>query len=166
MLGKHTLNPNEKTELKVNYATAGRPGSFHKKVLLSTNIPGQEKIEIFAIRGEVLETPAAKISVNPRRIILEGSEQSTGKKQVLAVTNEGALPLIITGIRSRDGKTVYFDGAKDGDITIESGQTKTMEIQVESGKGEKPEREYIFIKSNARNAGEAGFILIVQYGAR
>ena len=51
MLGKHTLDPNEKTELKVSYATAGSPGHFEKKVTLTTNIPGHEKIEIFMMKG-------------------------------------------------------------------------------------------------------------------
>ena len=121
MLGKHTLDPKEKTELKVHYATEGRPGPFEKVITLTTNIPGQEKIDIFKIKGEVREAPAAKISVAPRRITFEGNERSTGKTQALAITNEGSLPLVITGIHSKDGKTIYYDGAKEGNITIEPG---------------------------------------------
>jgi len=163
MLGKHTLNPNEKTELKVTYGTAGRPGPFEKKVILSTNIPGQETIEIFRIKGEVLEAPSAKISVTPRRIVLEGAERTAGKKQTFAVANEGVLPLVIRGIRSKDGHSIYFDGAKEGNIIVEPAQTKTIELQLEADNGKKPEREYILIDSNAKNAGEAGYFLIVQY---
>jgi hypothetical protein len=32
--------------------------------------------------------------------------------------------------------------------------------------GNEPEREYILVDSNANNAGESGYFLIVQYGAR
>ena len=166
MLGKHALNPKEATELKVTYATAGRPGPFEKKVILSTNIPGQEKIEIFEIKGEVREAPSAKILVNPRRIVLEGNERRTGKKQSLSVKNEGVLPLTISRMVSKDGKTVYFDGAKEGNIAIEPGQTREMEIQLSGKEGEAMERDYILVNSNAKNAGEAGYLLIVQYGAK
>jgi hypothetical protein len=165
MLGKHTLNPNEKTELKVVYATAGRPGPFEKKVIFTTNIQGQEKIEIFMIKGEVLEAPGAKIAIVPRRVVLAGTERSTGKKQAFAVTNEGSLPLVITGIRSKDGKTVYYDGAKEGNVTIEPAQTKTIELQLPGNSGEKEERELILIQSNAKNAGESGIFIMVQYSA-
>jgi hypothetical protein len=165
MLGKHTLNPNEKTELKVVYPTAGRPGSFEKRITFTTNIPGNEKIEIFMMKGEVLEAPGAKIVVVPRRVVLAGAERSTGKKQVFSVTNEGSLPLVITGMRSKDGKTVYYDGAKEGNITIEAAQTKTIELQLPGNSGEKEEREFILIHSNAKNAGESGLFIMVQYSA-
>ena len=166
MLGKHTLDPNEKTELNVIYATAGRPGPFEKKVILATNIPGHEKIEIFMMKGEVQEAPAAKIAVLPRKIVLEGAERSAGKKQAFSVTNEGSLPLVITDIRSKDGKTVYYDGSKAGNITIEPAQTKTIELQLPGSSGEKQERELILVRSNAKNAGEAGIFIMVQYGAQ
>jgi hypothetical protein len=166
MLGKHTLDPNEKTELKVTYLTKGRPGPFEKQVTLTTNIPGQEKIEIFMMKGEVKEAPGAKISVTPRRVVLEGNELSAGKKQAFSVTNEGSLPLIITGIRSKDEKTVYYDGVKKGSITIEPAQTKTIELQLKGKSDETAERELILIDSNAVNAGKTGLFLMIQYSAK
>ena len=166
MLGKHTLNPNEKTELKVVYPTAGRPGPFEKKVILTTNIPGYEKIEIFMIKGQVQEAPGAKIVVLPRKVVLAGEERSAGKKQAFSVTNEGSLPLVITDIRSKDGKTIYYDGSKSGNITIEPAQTKTIELQLPGNNGEKEERELILIRSNAKNAGESGIFIMIQYGAQ
>jgi hypothetical protein len=166
MLGKHTLNPNEKTELKVTYLTKERPGPFEKKVIFTTNIPGQEKIEIFMMKGEVKETPRAKIAVTPRRVVLEGNELSAGKKQVFSVTNEGLLPLVITGIRSKEGNTVYYDGAQKGNITIEPAQTKTIELQLMGKSEETADRELILIDSNAANAGKTGLFLMIQYGAK
>ena len=166
MLGKHILNPNEKTELKVSYDTDGRPGPFEKRVTLTTNIPGYEKIDIFMLKGEVLEAPGAKIEVTPRRIVLAGTERNTGKGQTFTVANQGSLPLVITEIVSRDGKTVYYDGAKEGNITIEPAQTKTIELQLPGNSGEKEEREFILIHSNAKNAGESGLFLLIQYSAK
>jgi hypothetical protein len=166
MLGKHTLDPNEKTELKVSYATAGNPGSFEKRVTLTTNIPGHEKIEIFMMKGNVLEAPAPKIAVVPRRVVLAGTERSTGKKLAFTVTNEGSLPLVITDIRSKDGKTVYYDGAKEGNITIEAAQTKTIELQLPGNNGDKEEKEFVLIRSNAKNAGESGIFILIQYAAQ
>ncbi len=164
MLGKHTLGPKEKTELKVAYKTEGRPGFFQKKVTLNTNIPGSEKIEIFMIKGEVVEAPGAKISVNPRRILLEGPQRNAGKNQSLSVMNEGSLPLVISRIYSKDGKTVYFDGAKEGNIVIEPFQAKTIQIQLAGGSGMEEARDFILIDSNAKNSGESGYFIIVQYG--
>ena len=128
MLGKHTLEPNEKTDLKVTFETEGRPGSFQKTVTFSTNIPGQEKIEVFSMKGMVKEAPAAKIVVQPRRIVLNEAELNAGKEQTLPISNQGSIPLIITRIRSKDGNTVYFDGEKEGNIVIESNQTNSFYI--------------------------------------
>ena len=166
MLGKHTLDRNEKTELKVSYATAGRPGPFEKKVILTTNIAGHEKIEIFMMHGDVQEAPGAKIAVVPRRVVLAEADRSAGKKQAFSVTNEGSLPLVITDIRSKDGKTVYYDGSKAGNITIEPAQTKTIELQLPGNTGEKEEKEFILIRSNAKNAGESGIFIMIQYGSQ
>lgn len=166
MLGKHTLNPNEKTELKVTYLTKGRPGPFEKKVIFTTNIPGQEKIEIFMMKGDVKEAPGAKIAVTPRRVVLEENELSVGKKQVFSVTNEGSLPLVITGIRSKDGKNVYYDGSQKGNITIDPAQTKTIELQLKGKSAETAENELLLIDSNAINTGKTGLFLMIQYSAK
>jgi hypothetical protein len=161
MLGKHTLAPNEKTELKVSYATAERPGPFEKQITFSTNIPGHEKIEIFMMKGEVQEAPGAKIAIVPRRVTIAGSERRTGKTQAFSVTNEGSLPLVITDIQSKDGKTVYYDGSKAGNITIEPAQTKTIPLQLPGNNGDKEEREFLLMHSNAKN----GAVVMIQYGA-
>ena len=111
------------------------------------------------------EAPGAKIAVVPRRVVLEGVERGTGKKQAFSITNEGSLPLVITDIRSYDGKTVYFDGSRTGNITIEPGQTKIRELQLPGIDGDKEKGEYILIRSNARNAGNSGLHIMIQYPA-
>jgi hypothetical protein len=166
VLVQHTLNPGEKTELKVSYATEGRPGAFEKIVTLMTEIPGEEKIEIFTMKGDVREAPAAKISVEPRRVVIEGSERDVVKKQVFSITNDGVLPLVITRIHVKDGSSVYFDGAAAGDMVVEPAQTKTIELQLDPDSGSVQVQKLILIECNAKNAGASGYFLIVRYNAR
>ena len=161
MLGKHSLKPGEQAELKVSYDTDGRPGPFEKKVYFTTNVSGEEEIEIVTIKGMVNEAPSAKIAATPRRITLAGNDRRDGKKQVVAIENEGSIPLVVTGIRSRDGRNIYFEGT----ITIEPAETKTVEIQLVGNAGAASEREFIQIECNARNAGDSGYFIIVQYEA-
>ena len=165
MLGKHTLAPNEKTEIKVIYDTETLPGPFQKHVTLTTNIPGHEEIDIFVFRGNVEEAPGAKISVAPRRVVLEGTERSTGMKQAFSITNEGSLPLVITDILSDDGKTAYFNGSKAGNITIEPDKTKIQELQLPGINGDEEKGEYIIIRSNARNVNDSGLHILILYPA-
>jgi hypothetical protein len=161
MLGKHTLNPDEKTELKVTFETEGRPGPFQKNVTFATNIPGSETVEVFSIKGTVREAPGAKIRVEPRKIVLQGIEVSEGKKQIVSVTNEGSMPLAIALIRSKDGSRVYFDGKKQGNIVVEPNQTTSLELKLAAKKEQS--QDYILIESNAKNAGKTGYFLVVQY---
>jgi len=163
VLGKHTLAGGEKTELLVTYLTQGRPGPFDKKVIFSTNIPGEEKIEIFSLSGDVREAPGAKIAVTPRRVMIEGDELNTGKRQVFSVKNEGSLPLVITNMRSKDGKNVYYAGIKDGDITVDPGKDLDFELQLKGKSDVASGSELILIESNAINAGESGLFLMIQY---
>jgi hypothetical protein len=118
------------------------------------------------MKGTVKEAPGAKISVAPRRVVLQGNELSVGKKQAFSVTNEGSLPLVITGIKSKDGKTVYYDSAKDGNISIEAAQTKSIELQLKGKSEGTAEYEDILIESNAANAGKTGLFLRIQYSAK
>jgi len=162
VLGKHSLQPGEQAELKVSYDTDGRPGPFEKKVIFTTNISGEEPIEVFTLKGMVNEAPSAKIAATPRRITLTEDERRAGKKQDIEITNEGNMPLVISGIRSRDGENVYFDGTVQGVISIEAGRTKTVEIRLSGKDKDASDREYIVIDCNARNAGDTGYFIIVQ----
>jgi hypothetical protein len=74
--------------------------------------------------------------------------------------------LVITGIHEEHDKTVYYDGKKNGDITIEPGQTKTIDLQLKGKSEEGAEREMIIIDSNASNAGKNGLFLMIQYAAK
>ena len=164
MLGKRTLAAGEKTELQVTYLTQGRPGPFDKKVIFSTDIPGEEKIEIFGFIGDVREAPGAKIAVQPRRVTIEGDALNAGKKQAFSLKNEGSLPLVISNMRSKDGKNTYYDGAKDGDITVEPGKELDVELQLKKRSDVDSNSELILIESNAINAGSSGLFLMIQYG--
>jgi hypothetical protein len=163
VLVKRTLAAGEKTKLEVSYATEGRPGLFEKKVTFTTNLPDEEKIEIFNMKGTVLEAPSAKISVEPRRVVIEGAERETGKKQAFAITNEGTLPLEISRIAFKDDPTVFYDAADSGNLVIEPGQTETVEISLGPESGTEKVQKLVLIECNARNAGNTGYFLIVRY---
>ena len=165
MLVKHALEPGEKVELQVAFDTEGRPGPFEKKVTLTTNIPGQEEVEVFVMKGTVREAPAAKISVEPRKIVLEGQELNTGRKQVLSISNQGNLPLVVGRIHLKDGNTVYYDPNQQGNVTIEPDQTKEIGIELKGSDRGTRSQEYILIDSNAKNAGKTGYVILVQYRA-
>jgi hypothetical protein len=163
MLGKHRLSPNEETDLKVTFETEGRPGPFQKKVTFVTNIPGLETIDVFNLNGTVKEAPAAKIAVEPRKIVLESNASGLRKEQLLSITNMGSLPLVVSLIHSKDGNAVYFDGKKQGNLVIEPNQKKAVPIEL-SVEGKEGKQEYIIIESNAKNAGKTGYLLLVRYG--
>ena len=166
MLGKHTLNPGERTELKAIFDTAGRPGTFRKTVTLSADVSGQEDFEAFVMTGTVKEAPAAKIQVDPRRVVLERGEPGTVRSQVFSVKNTGALPLVITKIYSQKGNTVYFDGTKEGNIAIGPEQVKKIELQLKTGNSQKDPEEMIVIVCNARNASKGNYIIMIQAAAK
>jgi len=163
VLGKHTLDAGEITKLEVTYETTGLPGIFEKNVVLTTDIPDQEKIEIFRMKGDVLEAPSAKIAVDPRRVVIKGDERASGIKQSFGITNNGTLPLEITRIALKDDPTVYFDSAESGKLVVGPGLTETVEFNLEPESGSERVQKLIMIECNARNAGNTGYFLIVRY---
>ena len=162
MLGKHTLNPGEKTQLKAVFETAGRPGPFRKTITLSTDSPGQEDIEVFAMTGTVKEAPSAKIQVEPRRVVLEKVEPGTVRTQTFSVKNNGTIPLIITRIYAQRTNALYFDGTKEGNMVIGPDQLKKIELPLKIEGGEKGSEELIVIVCNARNASKGNYMIMIQ----
>lgn len=165
MLGKHTLQPDEKTFLKIVFNTKDSPGPFRKKVTMSTDIPGQEEIEV-TIEGTVKEAPAAKIQVAPRKIDLGKIKPLYSTKQGFVITNTGTLPLVIKRIYAKGSGTVYFDGTREGDMVIEPGATRKIKFEIVADKLGEQVRELITVESNARNAPKGGYIIMVQYDSR
>jgi hypothetical protein len=158
-LGKQTLKPQEKTTLRIVYSTVDRPGLFRKNITIETDIKGQEEVE-FEIGGTVKEAPGAKIQVTPRKLEAGSMKKGALKKLTLSVNNSGALPLIIKKIFEKGGGAIYFDGTKQGDIVIEAGKTRQLEIDY------KPEKsgqftEVVLVDSNAKNAPKAGFAFMI-----
>ena len=162
MLGKHTLQPDEKTFLKIIFNTKDCPGPFLKKVTMSTDIPGQEEIEV-TMEGTVKEAPAAKIRVAPRKIDLGKIKSLYSTKQGFVITNTGNLPLVIKRIYAKRSGTVYFDGTREGNMVIEPGATRKIEFELVADKLGEQVRELITIESNAKNAPKGGYVIMVQY---
>lgn len=159
MLGKHSLKPKEKTEMKVIYNTAGRPGAFKKNINITTNVLGQEEIEL-TMSGVVRETPGAKIRVTPRKFDFGAVTAGDVLKIEYSVTNTGLLPLVIGKIYSQERQAVYFDGTGEKAITIDPGKSQAVRIEfkpLQTG----PYADRIVVLSNAKNTTKGTFILIV-----
>jgi hypothetical protein len=165
MLGKHTLAPKEKTSLKITFNTEGSPGPFRKTLTISTEIPGQEEIEI-TVEGNVKEAPAAKIQVTPKRIDLGKIKAPYSINQGLVIANTGVLPLIVKRISVKGSGTVHFDGKREGDMVIQPGLTGKIDIEIIADRPGEQARELITIESNAKNAPKGGYVVAVQYDSR
>lgn len=162
MLGKHTLAPKEKTYLKITFNTVDSPGPFLKTVTMSTNIPAQKETKV-SIEGTVAEAPGAKIQVTPRKVSLGTIQAGTIRKQDFTVTNVGALPLTVSKIYSRGTGNIYFNGAEKGNIVIEPGTTRRIDLAIIVDKEPGHYQEFIVIESNAKNSTKRGYMIIVQY---
>jgi hypothetical protein len=162
MLGKHTLSPKEQTSLKIVFDTKDRPGPFRKKVIITTDTRGEEEI-VVTVDGTVREAPGPKIQVNPRKVVVGEVKPGFEKKQEFTIANTGTAPLVIKRIYSKESGIVYFEGAKAGDIVIEPGKTRRLELEIKAHKAEGQSRESIVIESNAKNATKTGYLIMVQY---
>jgi hypothetical protein len=158
VLGKQTLKPKEKTTLKIIYATVDRPGIFKKNITIETDIKGQEEVELEVV-GFVKEAPGAKIGVTPRKIDAGSIAKGATKKMTFTVTNGGTLPLVIRKISEKSSGAVFFD-AGQGDIRIEAGQTKKVDLDFRTGK-QGQFTDVLMIDSNAKNAPKGGFAVMV-----
>jgi hypothetical protein len=158
VLGKHTLKPGEKTELKATFATKNLPGPFEKIITIETDIPGQQQIELF-MTGTVKEAPGPKIAATPRKIDLGVLKPGEKKKQILTVTNPGALPLTITAVGTKKGASVDVS-AGSLPLTIAAGQKADVELVVSTEK-QGAFNERIMIESNAKDAPKTGYIIFV-----
>jgi hypothetical protein len=158
-LGAQTLKPGEKTTLKIIYATVDRPGVFRKNITIETDTKGQEEVEMEVV-GSVKEAPGAKIQVTPRKADVGSLKKGVSKKITLAINNGGALPLVIKKIYGKASGAMYFDGAKQGDILVEAGKTRQIEIEYKPGQSGQF-TDVVLIDSNAKNAPKGGFAFMV-----
>lgn len=158
MLGKHTVNPGEKAELKVIFHTTGHPGPFQKNIVITTDVAGQEEIEL-SMTGTVKEAPGAKIQVNPRKADFGAVKAGSAAKLHYTVTNTGTIPLLINKIHSPESGQVYFDGSATKEIAVDPGKSKAITIEINPRQpGSFMER--IVIVSNAKNAPKGGYIIM------
>jgi hypothetical protein len=162
VLGKHTLASREKTSLQVVFDTKDSPGSFQKTATITTSAPSVQELEV-TMKGSVKEAPAAKIRVAPRRIDLGSITVGSAHKRELTITNEGSLSLEIRKIYEKGTSVIYFDGGKDGEMQIEPGKTRKLEITLRPGKSGDKVQELIIIDSNAKNATKGGYVIMVLY---
>lgn len=161
MLGKHTLKPKESTNMTITYRTEGLPGPFTKIATITVCGDNEEEIEV-TMTGVVREAPSAKIQVNPRKISVE-VQTGMEKRQTIAITNTGTMPLIIKKIYGRESKRIYFEAKPD--LVVEPGKSVSKEITIIREKSG-PFTELVIIETNARNAPRGGFVIMVTGKAR
>ena len=158
MLGKHTLKPGEKTQLKVTFATENAPGPFEKIVSIDIEAPEKKLYEVF-MTGSVKEAPGAKIAMASRKVDIGVVKQGEAKKQMVSVKNIGELPLTINKFSVKIGAniSVSVDALP---VTIEGKQAADVELAITPAKaGAFSER--VTIESNAKNAPKTGFVIQV-----
>ena len=157
MLGKHALNPGEKTEMKVTFNTTGAPGPFHKKIVMTTDAAEQGEIRL-DMTGSVREGPGAKLEVKPRKADFGSVKVGTIAKLQYTVSNTGTLPLIIKKIYTQGSDRVLFD-ERAKEMVIEAGRSEIITLEVTPLKTG-PFSERIAIISNAKNAPKTGYIVL------
>jgi hypothetical protein len=161
MLGKHTLRPGEETFLKIIFKTEGFPGPFHKTATLTTDAPGQAEMEV-ATTGIVRERPAPKIKLTPRRINLGGVAEGSAIKQKVTITNSGVLPLTITGIYMKSTGAPLTGTSAESPMVVEPGGRRVIQFSVTAGKSAGQYQDFIVVESNAKNAGQGGFMIMIR----
>ena len=163
MLGKHQLDPEEDTSLKIVYQTDGRPGPYEKRVYLITNSTVQPRL-VVTLKGEVLPASAARMKVEPRKIRIGSLPKGSQKDITFRVSNEGNQPLKITNIHSATGKSLVFP-KKEMKVLIPPEASMNFEITFQTTIAA-PFTEVLFIDSNARNAlgGQYAVMVICETG--
>jgi hypothetical protein len=115
---------------------------------------------VITLEGVVDPVPMAEITIEPRKTKLGTIQVNIERRVSLNVTNTGTAPLTITGISSKQSKTLYYDAAEKGEIKIAAGKSRKIEIAIEpQEKGRLI--EVIQVKCNARNAGREGIYQIL-----
>jgi hypothetical protein len=160
VLGKHILEPNEKTELKIIYHTADRPGAFQKNIIVATSARGQEEVEL-SMTGMVRELPGAKIQITPRKHDVGSIKAGAVVKLEYKVSNTGLQPLMISKIYSQERQDIYFESnAQAKDLVIDPGKTESIKIEIKPSRPG-PFIERIIVSSNAKNASKGNYIIMV-----
>jgi hypothetical protein len=157
VLGKHTLKAHESTILTTVYNTLNLPGPFRKTVTLTTDVPGQNEIEI-TLEGVVKEAPCAKIQVTPRRFDVGVLKPGSEKKQTITIANTGTLPLHVKKIFGRESNKIYSEFGSEG-LVIEPGRSVTRELVIRQDQVG-GFTELIGIESDARNGTRGVFVVV------
>lgn len=153
------MRPRDETVLRIIYKTINRPGPFRKRVLVTTNVPGQEHIMI-TLKGTVDEAPAAKIKVEPRKLHLGAIKAGSVSNLIYRITNEGRESLVITKIGTIEDATVYFNGEKEGKLIIGPSESNYFELEFKA-EDVGHFTKVVFIHSNARNARHGRYAIML-----
>jgi hypothetical protein len=113
----------------ITYRTLKYAGKFEKSVTVFSGPDGKDET-IIMLKGIVDPLPMGNLEMVPRKTVVgdikTGSENEVG----ILLKNVGDAPLTVTKVISRKFNTVYFDGSKTGNLTIEAGKTHKVNFKI------------------------------------
>lgn len=124
-----------------------------------TDVTSQKESRI-DITGFVKAIPMGVLEVTPRKV--SAGEIKVGAPALLEIEikNTGDADMVLTRVVSKKHGTVYFDASACGKMTIRTGETKTIPIEI-IAKKQGRYLDYVMIHSNARNVTKKGYKVVV-----
>lgn len=100
------------------------------------------------------------LEVDPRKVSAGEININESVKIVLMVKNTGDAAMSITKAESKKQGTIFFDGAKSGNMIIPPGESREIPCEI-VGKETGRYLDYIMIHSDARNVTDQGYKVVV-----
>lgn len=153
------MQPSQATELKIVYNTYKFPGKFEKFVYIE--LEGvKEEPETISLHGEVEPIPMGVLEVNPRKLDAGKMTLNEPVRLELALRNIGDADLRIQTIISQKQEKQHFDAARDGELIIAPGASKSVPLVMEARQKGRF-MDYIMVHADARNVTEVGYKVVV-----
>jgi hypothetical protein len=121
-LGKSSLNPGEKTTLKIGLNTGGRPQSMYKSLNITSNDPAMGSKYIF-LKAEVIK----ELDVQPPYLVFP-AQMTIGKKEkaTVKITNNSKQDITLTNFAATNDASLSVKGKQ----VLKAGSTLDVEVSV------------------------------------
>jgi glutaredoxin-related protein len=145
-ISSKTIEPGEKSSLRITFDSQGRKGRQKKHVYINSNDPDEPR-KTFALIGNIEVPPQPIIKIIPLKwnfgLAREGDTPST----VIIMKNIGELELVIEGVKGSKGcKAILLSSKK-----IEPGAEAKIKVTLSPLKGKGKVSKYLSIRSNDPN---------------
>ena len=119
--GGQDVKPGAQTKVQVRIQSAGLRGKVHKDIFIVTNDPASPTVKI-TLSGEVREV----LALRPAYVNFGTLRRGKAAVRELALTNQGAVPVVITGMEARPERLFSVDATTP--LTLGPGETRTLKI--------------------------------------